>query len=162
MNDSAADLSKLSLDDYSRLFRSSVDRYESVIGTRNPDLTDFNKAGGKMISWHGTADASIPYQGTIDYYDRLVSFDATAAEYYRLFLAPGVGHCSAGTGWYPGAAFEALVSWVEDGVAPETLHARSIGADGSDRVREVNLCRYPAALTYVDGEPALESSFICN
>lgn len=31
----------------------AVQRYESVIGTNNPDLRAFNKKGGKILGYHG-------------------------------------------------------------------------------------------------------------
>ena len=38
-------------------------------------------------------------------------------EYFRLFLAPGVGHCGRGTtpGAIPSDPFDTLISWVENG-----------------------------------------------
>jgi hypothetical protein len=42
-------------------------------------------------------------------------------EFVRLFMAPGVGHCAGGDGPNPVGVFEAVVDWVEKGVAPNTL-----------------------------------------
>ena len=44
--------------------------------------------------------------------------NATAThEWFRLFMAPGVGHCRMDKKAY----FKALVDWVEKGVAPATI-----------------------------------------
>ncbi|KAM5354720.1 hypothetical protein ACJ41O_001367 [Fusarium nematophilum] len=137
LQNASADLNGLSHEDYSRLFRQSVNRFASVIGTADADLTDFKRAGGKMISWHGTADPLIPFNGSIDYYERVLEGDSDAADYYRFFEAPGVGHCGGGNGWFPGGGFDALVKWVEEGIAPETLDAETVGTEGG--VRSVNL-----------------------
>ncbi|KAH7190502.1 Tannase/feruloyl esterase [Fusarium oxysporum] len=160
LQNASVDLRGLSRADYSRLFRQSVNRFASVIGTADADLTDFKRAGGKMISWHGTADQLIPFNGSIDYYERVLEGDPDVADYYRFFEAPGVEHCSGGNGWFPGGAFDALVKWVEEGIAPETLYAETVAT--KDGPRSVNLCAYPKALTYVDGDPDVASSFTCR
>ncbi|KAF4462892.1 tannase precursor [Fusarium albosuccineum] len=163
LQNSSANLQGMTHSEYSRLFRQSVNRFASVIGTADADLTDFKNAGGKLISWHGTADQLIPFNGSVDYYERVLAGDPKATDYYRFFEAPGVEHCSGGKGWYPGSAFDALVKWVEGGVAPETLYAKSIDTDGSAaKTRDARLCLYPKQLTYVDGDPSLASSFTCK
>ncbi|KAF5019320.1 hypothetical protein F66182_8677 [Fusarium sp. NRRL 66182] len=160
LQDHNADLGSLTRSDYSRLFRQSVHRFASVIGAADADLTDFKKAGGKLISWHGTADQLIPYNGSIDYFKRVLELDSSATDYYRLFIAPGVGHCDGGAGWYPGSGFDALVKWVEDDdAAPDTLYAETVG---TDEKRAVQLCLYPKQLSYVGGDANLASSFTCT
>ncbi|KAF4335420.1 tannase precursor [Fusarium beomiforme] len=159
LQDQSASLEKLAHSEYSKLFRQSVNRFSSVMGTADPDLTDFKSAGGKLISWHGTADQLIPHKGSVDYYNRVIEGDSGAADYYRFFEAPGVGHCQGGEGWYPGSAFEALVKWVERGEAPETLYAETIG---TEKRRGIELCAYPERITYKGGNPDLASSFTCK
>ncbi|KAF4440864.1 hypothetical protein F53441_12175 [Fusarium austroafricanum] len=152
-------IEKLSKADYSKVFRQSVSRFASVMGTADPDLTDFKKAGGKLIHWHGTADNLIPHRGSIDYYKRVLEVDPKANDYYRFFEAPGVGHCSGGKGWYPGSGFDALVKWVEHGKAPETLYAETVG---TEKRRAVELCAYPKRVHYKGGDPDRASSFTCK
>jgi hypothetical protein len=41
--------------------------------------------------------------------------------FYRLFEVPGLGHCHGGNGGQPTHVFEALVAWVEDGIAPDVI-----------------------------------------
>lgn len=43
---------------FEKIFRASVEEYESVMGTNNPDLSEFNEAGGKMITFHGLVSFS--------------------------------------------------------------------------------------------------------
>ncbi|OBS22800.1 hypothetical protein FPOA_09126 [Fusarium poae] len=155
----SADLTGMSLAEYSRLFRQSVNRFGSVMGTADADLTDFNKAGGKLIAWHGTADELIPYKGSVDYFNRVMKEDPDATDYYRFFEAPGVQHCNGGPGWFPGGAFDALVRWVEKGEAPETLYAETVGTENK---RAVELCAYPNKLTYQGGDTSLASSYGCK
>lgn len=164
--DPTFNITNLMLKDYTRFFRSSVNQYASVIGTGDPDLNSFKNAGGKMITWHGTADQLIPFNGTTDYYGRVLKHDPDAVDYYRFFPAPGLMHCHGGNGYYPGDAMEALIDWVENGAAPETLYAEVLSGDipeihGGPKSRALNLCRHPSRITYIGGDTALASSFAC-
>ena len=107
----------------------------------NPDLAAFRAAGGKLIQYHGWSDPAIPAGASIKYYESVaaqMSGVGSIRAFYRLFLAPGMGHCGGGAGPNAvGAAFglppsnrdpahdvvSAVARWVEDGVAPETITA---------------------------------------
>jgi hypothetical protein len=141
------DWTTLTPDLYERLWDQSVEQFGSVIGTDNPDLTEFRKRGGKAIVWHGWADQLISAEGTVDYYNRVVQRMGGAketSEFIRLFMAPGVGHCGGGAGPAPTGQVDALLAWVEDGRAPETLTARRPG----DTPRTRPLCQYPLVAKY--------------
>ena len=162
------DLTMINRTSFARLFRQSLNTYDSVLGTADPDLTDFRDAGGKLITWHGLADQLIMPNGTANYADRVQALDPQAANYYRFFEAPGVFHCGAGPGWFPGDAFQSLVNWVENGVAPETLEAKAIPGlypgltGGATELRTVNLCLYPKTMVYTGGDPNQAASFSCQ
>jgi hypothetical protein len=48
-------------DDFVEFFHQSVDEFNDVIGTSNPDLSRFREAGGKIVGWVGTYDqADLP------------------------------------------------------------------------------------------------------
>ena len=66
-------------------------------------------------------------------------------EFYRLFRAPGVGHCGGGVDRNRGL-FDALVNWVENGVAPEQIRRQSPPVGGVTRTRP--LCPYPQTAIY--------------
>lgn len=152
------DLSTISHDQWDALFRASINEYDSVIGTADPDLDRFKKAGGKMISWHGMGDQFIPFNGTAEYNDNVLKLDPNAHNYYRLFLAPGADH-SIDAGIVPENPFMALVDWVEHGKAPETLRVSGPNANGARMERDI--CMYPRVQHYVGGDAALPSSFNC-
>ena len=64
-----------------------------------PNLRRFFARGGKLIIWHGWADAAIPPEATLDYYDAMLrQSGARAADSARLFMVPGVQHCFGGAG----------------------------------------------------------------
>ncbi|MFD1045904.1 tannase/feruloyl esterase family alpha/beta hydrolase [Kibdelosporangium lantanae] len=94
--DPSFDLRTVTYRDFDRLFAKSRARFNQVIGTDDPDLSAFRAAGGKMITWHGIDDSIIPYQGTVDYrqrVDRRMGGTSTVDNFYRVFLTPGVDHC---------------------------------------------------------------------
>lgn len=157
------DLSRLSRKEYDQLYRASVAQYASVIGTDNPDLTDLQDAGTKLLTWHGTADQLITYHGTVDYYDRVTKLNSNVTDYYRFFLAPGVEHCGLGPGLDPHlTVFNALRAWVENGTAPDTIPATGPAVGDNNDTREVDLCLYPRQLTFVGSDPNDAASFVCQ
>jgi hypothetical protein len=148
--DPTFDTTKINTTTFDTFFRQGINRYASIIGTADPDLSDFRKAGGKLITWHGLSDSLIGPAGTEHYVRRVYERDPKAEEYYRYFEAPGVDHCGLGTaGFYPGDALKSLVAWVEKGVVPERLEART---RGEGKVRKVGLCAWPKKLVYGGGE----------
>lgn len=54
-----------------------------------------------MLTWHGVADRIIPTNNSIRYYSDVREQDPRIEDFYRLFLAPGVGHCGGAPGFYP-------------------------------------------------------------
>ena len=149
---------------YERLWDQSVEEFGIVIGTDNPDLSAFRDRGGKAIVWHGWADQLITAHGSIDYYRRVQARAGgaeEAAEFIRLFMAPGVSHCAGGAGPQPTGQLEALVAWVEEGRAPETILATRNDQNGVTRSRP--LCPYPLVAKY-DGSGSTDEArnFTCS
>ena len=143
--------------------RASQKKFRDVIGTDEAKLDGFLKRGGKMIIWHGDADQLIFPRGTVNYFERVRSANGGARrvdESIRLFLAPGVGHCGGGDGPAPAGVFEAVVDWVEKGVAPKTLQAARKKADGTALTRP--LCPYPAIAKWTaKGSTDEAANFVC-
>jgi pimeloyl-ACP methyl ester carboxylesterase len=87
-------------------------------------------------------DPVVPPQDTAAYYEGVAKvmggYDKTR-DFYRLFTAPGMGHCSGGPGPNQFDALTALEQWVEKGVAPAQLLATHSTAGKVDRSRP--LCR---------------------
>jgi hypothetical protein len=153
------DTSKLTYAQFRALFRQSVREYGDVIGTADPDLSAFRRAGGKLLTFVGANDQLIPPGGTLTYrarVERAMGGSQRVDDFYRLFLAPGVEHCFGGGGPEPTNALGALVGWVEHGKAPVTLAAAS--ADGKTR----DLCPFPRVSRYTGGDPASASSYRCR
>ena len=141
------DMSKPS--DY-QAYQKAEARFAPIINATNPDLREFRKRGGKLIQWHGWSDQLIAAQNSIDYYESVLSlFGGNTTEvqgFYRLFMAPGMTHCSGGPGPNTFDMQAVLEEWVEKGKAPDQIMAtRSIGGV-VDRSRP--LCPYPQVAAY--------------
>ena len=138
------------------------------------DLDAFKDSGGKMITVVGTNDQLIMPRGVINYYRvmaaRYAEGSANSAKadpldrfkgvqkFYRLFHAPGVGHCglpvfnhgfSLGPWPQGGVDFNAVINWVEKGVAPDQVPGSGNGASGP---LTRPLCPYPQTAVY-NGPP---------
>ncbi|OAL48510.1 feruloyl esteras-like protein B precursor [Pyrenochaeta sp. DS3sAY3a] len=150
-------LNNMTRQEWVSAFHAGMREYTSIIGTDYPDLSEFRASGGKLLTYHGLADALIPYGGTRDYYERVSNLDPNLRDFYRYFEAPGAAHCTAGVGGVPAGAFAALVDWVEHGVAPETLVAKNL-AD-----KERLLCLYPKKAVFT-GNPSKYTAqdFVCK
>ena len=147
--------------EFDKMFHASVQEFNSMIGTEDPDLSEFRDAGGKMITWHGIADPLIFINGTSEYYEKVQELDPDVRDYYRYFEAPGVWHCGMGKGAYPTHSLDALVRWVEHDEAPDVLAAET-QPDDDGKVRRLNLCPYPLVAAYQGGDTADAKSYACK
>ncbi|OBT41662.1 hypothetical protein VE00_07640 [Pseudogymnoascus sp. WSF 3629] len=145
---------------FDEIFRAGMQQYHSVIDTNDADLSGFKAAGGKMMTFHGLSDQIIPASGTEHYYNEVTKLDSNVHDFYRYFEVPGLQHCAMGNGGQPTAIFDALVAWVEDGIAPDSLPISPTGLDGK-AIKRI-LCPYPSVVTY-DGvsDPATADGFSC-
>jgi hypothetical protein len=163
LQDPEADVSHLTYEQFDDFTQQSIDLFTEVLGTEHPDLTRFRNVGGKILTWHGQADPLLTHQGTVQYREslqRLMGEDEELDSFQRIFLAPGVGHCSGGAGPLPVDPLAVLRAWVESDDAPDTLFA-SITRNETTVSRR--LCRWPSKLKYDGvGDVALAESFGCE
>jgi len=162
-------------------------RFASILNATDPDLSGFAARGGKLILFHGMADAAIPFGSSIDYFDSVGKKMGAAKRdaFTRLFLAPGMQHCFAGPG--PSAfggnnpaeqpldpntdLSAALEVWVEQGAAPNSVRAikpknlilaftdsKQAGVERSGL-----LCAYPKQSTWSGkGEAGDAANYTCK
>ena len=123
--------------------RGKGDLMKGITDANDPDLTRFLEVNdGKLILYHGWSDGLIPSGGTVEYYERMVDATfggdiAAARERARLFMIPGMGHCSGGPGPNTWDKLPALVEWVERGVAPDAVVARHLTGGVVDNERPI-------------------------
>jgi pimeloyl-ACP methyl ester carboxylesterase len=133
-----------------------LDFMGAILNTDVPDLTAFQEAGGRMITWHGLADAVVPHGVTLGHFEALQETHGQGLDdFNRLFLIPGMDHCGVQPG--PGitqAGFDpltALEDWLETGEAPERLETARLDADGeAEWSRPV--CAWPAREAVEDAD----------
>ncbi len=144
-----------------------------ITDATDPDLSRFLKQqNGKLLLYHGWADALVVPQPTLSYYHDVVDTtfegDMSAARARaRLFMVPGMGHCRGGSGPDTWDRLQPLVEWVEQGVAPDALVATHQTDGMVDNERLV--CAVPQRSVYVgpsDGadDPMnwVQENFVCR
>ena len=143
--------------DFSDFFEKT--RYASAyLDATSTDYSEFNKRNGKMIIYHGWNDPALSAYATIEHYEAVMKNDPEVKDYIRLFMLPGVLHCSKGPGPDKADWIGLLRDWVENGNAPDRVIMSKV-RDG-----EVEMTRpvfpYPRKAVYEgNGDPNKESSF---
>lgn len=142
------------------------------------DLSAFRSRGGKLIIWNGWADHSTPPLRAIAYHgDVRKAHGAATNDFVRLFMVPGMHHCSGGAG--PNVfgsrgqyvrndadhdVMAAVDRWVETGVAPDRIVATKFVGDDPARgvARTRPLCPYPQIAKYAgSGSIDEAANFVC-
>jgi Tannase and feruloyl esterase len=128
------------------------------LAATDPDLTEFARSGGKLILWHGWEDQHITPQSTLDYYDSMqeVMGDERVDRFARLYMFPGLAHCSGGSGANVFDVLTPLMAWTETRTAPGEIVASQVAEDGEvTRTRPVY--PYPAVARY-DGSGSTDEA----
>jgi feruloyl esterase len=154
-------------EDYQAHVRAEA-KFAPILNATNPDLRAFRERGGKLLQYHGWNDQLISPQNSIDYYESVLSFfgsggggGGNVANFYRLFMAPGMAHCSGGNGPNTFDMQTALEQWVEGGVAPDRVVATRAVNGVVDRLRP--LCPYPQVAVYNgSGDTNDAANFTCR
>ena len=139
-------------------------RLGPILDSMEPDLSAFQKLGGKLILYHGWYDQNIAPRNSVNYYQKVVETmggEGKTKDFFRLFMAPGMGHCGGGPGPSVFDALAALEQWVESGKAPDRLLASRVSNGKVDRTRP--LCAYPLVAKYRGkGSTDEAASFECR
>ena len=152
--------------------------FQPILSSVNPDLRAFKAHGGKMIQYAGWADTAIAPENGLNYYRKVTHTIGDPHDFYRVFMAPGMAHCSGGAG--PNAfgngtsngpvidadhdLVKSLERWVEQGIAPDriiaTHYVNNVPTQGVAFQRP--LCAYPERAEYVGtGDPNDAANFQC-
>jgi feruloyl esterase len=163
--------------DFDRDLRAADEKVGPLVDQVNPDLSAFKARGGKVLVYQGWQDPVVNALDTIAYYEQVRTREGSQKktdEFFRLFLVPGMGHCSGGTGTtlfgnqggVPPTVdsghdvLAALDAWVETGAAPARIIASRV--EGGKTVRTRPLCPYPTKAVYGGaGSTDEAASFTC-
>lgn len=116
-------------------------------------LGPFVQADRKLIMYHGYSDGFINPFRTIRFYQDWArqqgGYDALG-KHARLFMVPGMYHCSKGPGPNFFDTIGAIEDWVERGVRPDRLVATKYANDDPTQPvqRTMPLCPFPTQARY--------------
>jgi hypothetical protein len=144
----------------------------AMLDATNPDLSAFQKRGGKMIVTIGTNDTLASPGAQLDYFQSVVDTmgRATVDRFARFFVMPQTGHGLSGANYgVDGGGKEIpslpipnrydqvglLFDWVENAVAPGMSVTVTAGE------RSLPLCSYPTYPKYQTGSSAAAASYAC-
>jgi hypothetical protein len=133
-----------------------LDAWGQLVNATNPDLSRFNKRGGKLIMTYGWADPVLQPMVGVNYYEQALARNGpNTPQFFRLFMVPGMGHCSGGVATDHFDAVTALVDWVEKGKAPDQIRAARVV--NQQEVRSRPLCAYPQVARY-SGQGSIDAA----
>ena len=129
----------------------------------DPDLTAFKRRGGKLLIYTGMADPVAVPKDIIKYVDavnKTMGGSEKTKDFFRFFMAPGMGHCGGGPGPNTFDTIGPLEQWVEKGVPPAKIIASHSTGAAVDRTRP--LCPYPQVARWKGtGSTDDAANFVC-
>ncbi len=148
----------------------------AVTDVQTADLRAFEARGGKLIMYQGWNDYPLRPQRAIAYLEEAASHHGgreKTAEFFRLFMVPGMVHCAAGPGAWVTDYVDPLVKWREQGEAPDRIEAmtgmrefsleRSQPHVPSDDDFTRPLCAYPELAQYTGrGDDRRSENYVCR
>jgi len=148
----------------------------------DPDITAARKRGVKVIQYHGWEDQTLQSAFSPQWFETVANAMGglkKTQKFYRLFMIPGMRHCSGGPGaWVMGQGTgqqplvrddlhdvqTALETWVEHGKAPTKFIATKFTTDdvNATTVQFTRpICPHPQTARYTGGDPNSAASFAC-
>jgi len=133
-----------------------LDDWSKLADAKNPDLSGFKKRGGKLLMTYGWADAVLQPMMGVNYYEQALAKNGPGTpDFFRLFMVPGMAHCSGGIGPDQHDPMTAIINWVEKGKAPDSILAKRIVDNQTVRTRP--LCPYPQVARY-SGQASIDDA----
>jgi feruloyl esterase len=129
-------------------FGTDIDTYTAALApylnAENPDLSAFEKRGGKLVMTLGTADSVVPYHASVDYYERVIERLGglhKVQSFFRFYVVPGLAHGGGPGINQPPNLLDAVRGWREQGIAPTALTGRH--TQGGETQWEMPFYPYP-------------------
>ena len=145
----------------SGIYKESADQHSNPTST---NLDAYTKRGGKIAFFHGMADPIFSAYDTVRYVSQLQAREGAAkvSEYSRLYLVPGMTHCSGGLATDKFELLQPMMDWVERGQAPGNLVGEA-AANSPWPKRTRPICTWPKQAFYKGaGDIETASSFECR
>jgi feruloyl esterase len=156
----------------------------ATICTWPSSLSAFQKRGGKVVMFHGSQDNQITSFNSPRFYKHLAEGMGYTSEqmdeFFRLFRISGMFHCNGGPGaWVVGQqggpaaqgrfdresnVLAAVVDWVEQGRAPDTMTGTKFVNDSAALGVSFQRrhCRWPLRNTYLGGDSEDPANWECK
>ncbi len=135
---------------------------QPLVDSMATNLSTFAAHGGKLIFYHGDSDPWFSPLDTFDYYKEMAAANgglAVVSKWSQFYFVPGMSHCGGGPSLDRFDLLTALSSWVEKGVAPESVIATGKAFPGRSRP----LCPYPEHAQYMGhGNTEDAANFACR
>jgi feruloyl esterase len=152
-----------SIDVDNRLFDLVSDPLEALTDSIWTNLSSFSAHGGKLMFYHGMSDPTFAAMDTLEYYKKMSAANGgmeKVQSWSRFYLVPGMLHCRGGEAALDQFdMLDAVVNWVEKGVAPDSVVATGAAFPGRSRP----LCPYPKHAQYTGkGDPEDAKNFVCQ
>ena len=124
-----------------------LDAWSKLADAKDPDLSKFMKRGGKLLMTYGWSDTILQPMMGVNYYEQAMSKNGpNTKNSFRLFMVPGMSHCSGGIGPDRHDPMTAMINWVEKDQAPASIAASRVVNNQVVRTRP--LCPYPQVARY--------------
>jgi feruloyl esterase len=135
-----------------------------ILSPLNADLRPYKSRGGRLLMYHGWSDPAISAYGTVGYYDkvsRIVGGQKEMDQFGRLYLVPGMHHCSGGPGPNEFDMLTVLENWIEKGLSPGPVTATR--RENAVVTRTRPLCPHPQVARYAgSGSVDEAANFRCE
>ena len=126
---------------------SKLENIHQILDATDTDLSRFQKRGGKLMMYFGWADPALNPMMGVEYYEAVQQrMGPSTTDFFRLFMVPGMLHCSDGPGPNQFDVTAPMADWVEKGVPPESMRANKVTDGKLARTRP--LCVYPQVARY--------------
>ena len=125
------------------------DRLKPNIPDNPSKFQAFFRKGGKLLIYHGYDDLVISPYSSIWFYEDLAEQNGGYEKlqgHARLFMVPGMQHCTGGAGPNTFDTLSAVEKWVEQGDAPDGILATHATNNVVDRT--MPLCQFPEQARY--------------
>ena len=128
-------------------YPARVEEVHQIIDATDPDLSAFQRRGGKLIMYFGWADPQLNPRMGVEYYEQVMEkMGSSVTDFARLYMVPGMFHCGGGIGTSTFDTATPLLKWTESGTPPDRIEASRVVAGKVVRTRP--LCAYPKVARY--------------